>query len=193
MSPMDSAAISPIPVTGELISPAEAINAAHRAAQASVGEAVTQAIRAGQLLIEQKARLPHGQFGAWVNQHCMFSERTARLYMRCAAWANENGNVLPNCSLRALAGEIGDRRQSQKVRGTSDDDPTDIKQPPELHCRALLRQMRERFDSLPEADRELFVMSLEEAFLDADRMFEKARKRRDSKAHTLNNQRRQLQ
>ncbi len=40
------------------------------------------AIRIGQLLTEQKAALPHGDFSQWVQEHLPFTDRTARNYMR---------------------------------------------------------------------------------------------------------------
>jgi hypothetical protein len=40
-----------------------------------------KAIRIGELLAEQKAAMPHGDFFPWVAEHCEFSERTAERYM----------------------------------------------------------------------------------------------------------------
>jgi Protein of unknown function (DUF3102) len=39
---------------------------------------------AGDLLIEAKAQLKHGQWLPWLRENCLISERTAQLYMRCA-------------------------------------------------------------------------------------------------------------
>ena len=36
----------------------------------------------GELLAQQKARLPHGEFTEWVQEHLPFTPRTARNYMR---------------------------------------------------------------------------------------------------------------
>jgi len=41
-----------------------------------------RAIRIGELLVEQKEALPHGQWGPWVAEHLPFTERTASRYMR---------------------------------------------------------------------------------------------------------------
>lgn len=39
-------------------------------------------VRLGQLLTEQKATLPHGQFAKWVDANLPFTDRTARTYMK---------------------------------------------------------------------------------------------------------------
>jgi hypothetical protein len=50
-----------------------------------VGEAMTHAIAAGNLLIDAKAKVPHGQWLSWLEANCCeISERTAQLYMRVA-------------------------------------------------------------------------------------------------------------
>src|SRR5262249_20101615 len=41
-------------------------------------------ITAGELLIEGRAQVPHGQWLSWLREHCAISERTAQLYMRVA-------------------------------------------------------------------------------------------------------------
>ncbi|MCB1719079.1 MAG: DUF3102 domain-containing protein [Candidatus Competibacteraceae bacterium] len=63
---------------------AERINAHHDAAQAAAQSAIEHALQAGQLLIEVKASLAHGELTAWINQYCRFSARTAQAYMRLA-------------------------------------------------------------------------------------------------------------
>ncbi|NQT03272.1 MAG: DUF3102 domain-containing protein [Planctomycetes bacterium] len=42
-----------------------------------------KAIRIGELLIEQKAGLKHGEFGRWIATNLPFTDRTARSYMNC--------------------------------------------------------------------------------------------------------------
>jgi len=49
---------------------------------ATVKTTFDQAIEIGQLLIEQKAELPHGQWGEWVNENLPFTVRTASSYMK---------------------------------------------------------------------------------------------------------------
>lgn len=83
------------------LSRADQINEAHRIARKNAETAVNYAIRCGQLLEQAKDELPHGQFESWVQKHCEFSPRTARLYMQAA---KQNGNALPFSSLRQFLG-----------------------------------------------------------------------------------------
>ena len=63
---------------------ARQINAEHEACHAAMRASVEHAVRAGVLLIEAKAGLPHGEWAGWIDAHCEFSDRTARAYMRLA-------------------------------------------------------------------------------------------------------------
>jgi hypothetical protein len=60
------------------------IQVEHLAVSAALKESVRHAIAAGELLIEAKTQVPHGQWLPWLDKHCSISERTAQLYMRCA-------------------------------------------------------------------------------------------------------------
>jgi hypothetical protein len=60
------------------------INSLHESAVAKARGAVENARRAGELLLEVKARLQHGAFGAWLAANIMFTERTAQRYMAVA-------------------------------------------------------------------------------------------------------------
>jgi hypothetical protein len=60
------------------------IRAEHEAASGALKSSVGHAITAGELLIEAKALVKHGQWLPWLQNHCAISERTAQLYMRCA-------------------------------------------------------------------------------------------------------------
>src|SRR5919202_6080486 len=60
------------------------INAAHEECAGAVRAGLAHAIRAGQLLLEAKARVGHGAWLPWVRRNCAFSERTAQAYMRVA-------------------------------------------------------------------------------------------------------------
>lgn len=74
-------------MTGENRLPflAEEILTEHSAAIEASAKATRHAIRAGQLLIEAKAAVPHGGWLAWLSDNCRLSERTAQRYMRLAA------------------------------------------------------------------------------------------------------------
>src|SRR5512145_2301019 len=60
------------------------IKAEHEATAAALKDSVAHAMAAGDLLIEAKAQVPHGQWLPWLQEHCAMSERTAQLYMRTA-------------------------------------------------------------------------------------------------------------
>src|SRR6516164_1016138 len=60
------------------------IRAEHEATAASLKSSVEHGIAAGELLIEAKSKIPHGQWLPWLKANCAMSERTARDYMRLA-------------------------------------------------------------------------------------------------------------
>jgi hypothetical protein len=60
------------------------IRAFHQATAEALRRSVENAMAAGDLPIEAKAQLKHGQWLPWLRDHCAMSERTAQLYMRCA-------------------------------------------------------------------------------------------------------------
>ncbi len=70
---------------------AERINTEHEACHASMQRGLEHALKAGGLLLEAKAGLPHGEWLPWLGENCPdISERTAQRYMRLA----ENGDEL---------------------------------------------------------------------------------------------------
>src|SRR5215217_4200532 len=61
------------------------IRGEHAGAKAAVRRGLEHALKAGELLIEAKGRLNHGEWGAWLRHNCSgLSDRTARLYMQLA-------------------------------------------------------------------------------------------------------------
>jgi hypothetical protein len=60
------------------------IVAEHTAIHGLLSDSIRRAMAAGDLLIEAKAMVQHGQWLPWLRGHCKISERTAQLYMRCA-------------------------------------------------------------------------------------------------------------
>ena len=60
------------------------INRAHERACKRVREGLAYACQAGEALIEAKGRVPHGEFGDWVQTHCTVTHRTAQKYMQLA-------------------------------------------------------------------------------------------------------------
>ena len=63
---------------------ADQINSHAEQATSKAGEAVQHAIEAGKLLIEVKASLAHGQFGAWLESNVTVTARQARRYIAAA-------------------------------------------------------------------------------------------------------------
>lgn len=64
------------------LDPAAEICQLHREITEHLQTSLEKAIRIGQMLTEQKASLPHGDFGPWVAANLPFTDRTARSYMR---------------------------------------------------------------------------------------------------------------
>jgi len=65
-------------ITGEL-------GARHAAFETALGQALEHAFRAGELLIEAKALVPHGGWLRWLEENFAGSERTAQGYMQLAS------------------------------------------------------------------------------------------------------------
>jgi hypothetical protein len=68
----------------ELEQLASCINSAHRGARTSAHTAVGHALRCGELLLEVKAGLAHGEWLPWLAANVKFSQQTASAYMRVA-------------------------------------------------------------------------------------------------------------
>jgi hypothetical protein len=98
-------------MTGVAVADLEQLAAAVRTAHAAVEHAAVNllghALAAGDALIAAKARLPHGEFGNWIDRNCDLSERTAQRYMVLAgarAQLEANPTRVSDLSLRgALA------------------------------------------------------------------------------------------
>ena len=61
---------------------AQKINALHNEIESLLNQGINKAIERGQLLTAKKAELQHGEFGKWITDNLIFSDRTARNYMR---------------------------------------------------------------------------------------------------------------
>ena len=70
----------------------------HAACREADRAALGHALRAGELLIQAKAELQHGEWGAWVEERCGFAMRTAQLYMQL--WRYAQANPQPVAHLR---------------------------------------------------------------------------------------------
>jgi hypothetical protein len=85
---------------------AREINTEHGHVEAYKRNTIQHAIRCGELLLEMKRRVGHGNWLAWVQEHFEASERTARNYMeiaKSAAVADLGDDSTMRSALRALA------------------------------------------------------------------------------------------
>jgi ParB family chromosome partitioning protein len=60
------------------------INAEHERCERVLKAGLKHAVKVGLLLLEAKDQIPHGDWGAWVEENVQFSRRTAQAYMRVA-------------------------------------------------------------------------------------------------------------
>ena len=70
--------------SGNLATWATDINHHHQQACLRAGEAINHAIEAGKLLIAVKQRLPHGEFGNWLEKNIQVTQRQAQRYIAAA-------------------------------------------------------------------------------------------------------------
>ena len=68
----------------ELTAISTQINLAHKECLLAMRSSLDHAIKAGDLLIQAKAKINHGDWLKWLSNNCECSERTARAYMRVA-------------------------------------------------------------------------------------------------------------
>ena len=85
----------------------------HRAAWEHCQQAVASAIRVGELLIQAKSLVKHGEWQDWLANNCPFAETTARGYMRLASLPPENGNAVADLSLEGALAAIATTREKQ--------------------------------------------------------------------------------
>ena len=87
---------------------ASRINEEHRACTQAAISALEHAIRAGQMLLEAKAKAGHGNWLGWLDANFEGSRSTAHAYMKLARRQDElnsqrSGNLSIDGALRALA------------------------------------------------------------------------------------------
>lgn len=97
------------------------INESHRLALSHRDSAVEHAIRCGELLLEQKARLEHGEFINWIKTNCTFAQSTATRYM-AAAKQKTTGVAISSLSALFPSGQPGATRQTTPNTPVSTDD-----------------------------------------------------------------------
>ena len=100
---------APAPVATDL---AAKINEAHSLALQHAGSAVRHAFAVGELLIQSKAAIPHGQWLPWLREHITFSERTAQAYIRLTKkLPHQMRNGAADLSLRRSLGYLATPRR----------------------------------------------------------------------------------
>jgi N6-adenosine-specific RNA methylase IME4 len=75
---------SPVEGSNYLVDIAARIKIEHQAVAASLKQSVHHAIAAGELLLEAKEQIPHGEWLPWLSEHCGVTPRSAQGYMRLA-------------------------------------------------------------------------------------------------------------
>ena len=123
------------------------IRAADGRCRRSAEEAAGAAIEAGHKLIEAKALLAHGAWGAWLQDHAGLSDRTARRYMQLARSGLEIGHVA----------DIGIREASRAIAKTTrhhQPDPAELARVEEMLT--IFWAMLLRYAHLPQARRRAF-------------------------------------
>jgi Protein of unknown function (DUF3102) len=110
------AADTPAKVEPSLDDLAARIRTEHAATTAALKSTIAHAIACGELLIEAKAKVPHGQWLPWLAEHCDIPERTAQRYMYFA-----NGRAV----LEAKSATVADLsvRAAIKVLAAEEEDP----------------------------------------------------------------------
>lgn len=105
-----------IPYAGHVL--ARDINRHHEACRAADGEAMGHALRAGELLLEAKAQVPHGGWAPWVAEHCRCSMRTAQLYMQLWRWARANPQRVAHLRFSEARALLAARQEGPPYRVT---------------------------------------------------------------------------
>jgi hypothetical protein len=107
------------------------INAAYADAEAASATAVDRAIRCGELLLEAKRQLPHGEWLPWLARNCpKISERSAQRYMRLAEHADmvrDKSARMADLTLEAAGNLIPRKNGAER---SPDGRPTTTKWPP---------------------------------------------------------------
>jgi len=110
LKPHDSTSADAVKLVPPVAALANQILAAHHAARSAAESAIAHAVRAGELLFQAKAQLPHGSFGQWLRENVKFSDRTARGYMQLAGLDEAKRQRVADLSLRQALAEIAELR-----------------------------------------------------------------------------------
>ena len=105
---------------------AQRITETHDAAMSAAKTAVERAIECGRLMIEAKAKVPHGEWLPWLTANTGVSHRTAQRFMRAATEASKNDTVSYS-SVRALL-EHGSTPRARKLPWWESSSANDVRE-----------------------------------------------------------------
>src|SRR5262245_41395033 len=95
-------AIIDITTSNSLADLAARIRQEHEAVAHAVKRGLEHAVAAGNLLLEAKAQLPHGQWLPWLKEHCQIPERSAQRYMELSRHAPIKSDNLADLTIEVL-------------------------------------------------------------------------------------------
>jgi hypothetical protein len=101
---------------------AREINTEHGHVEAHKRNTIQHAIRCGELLLEMKRRVGHGNWLVWVGEHFEASERTARNYMeiaKSAAVADLSDDTTMRSALRTLASRAQSEEETKREQAAT--------------------------------------------------------------------------
>ena len=102
------------PIALVLATPAERINSKHLEVKRLELTAKDVAAEVGDMLIEVKQSLPHGEFTKWVEGNCVFNERTAQRYIKVAEVKTTRMSDFKRCNSINEVLELGKPEDSRK-------------------------------------------------------------------------------
>jgi hypothetical protein len=115
---------------------AQRINEKHNEAEQALKSGFAHAIAAGELLLEAKATVPHGEWLSWLAKNCTVAERTAQLYMKVARGRQQLEGK--NASLADLTLEGAAQQLLGPTAPTPDQGRSPISRPDVRHSRLPL-------------------------------------------------------
>jgi hypothetical protein len=113
-APAAAVVLAPKDMTEEQLG--KSIREKHQSILYNFKRSVETAIEVGELLIEPKQRVGHGNFEGWVKDHCGFSYRSARRYTQMA---RDKDKLLAQLNLQnAALGDLSATRLLAKPNGS---------------------------------------------------------------------------
>lgn len=125
----------------------ESINAEYHACEAAARSAVKHAIRCGEMLIEEKAKLNHGEWGTWLEENFEGSPRYAQMFMKLA---REQSSLNPkDVSYLSISEALSQLAAPNKDAGSKPGKREAGKQEPPKLLEDWLDELREEYRERP--------------------------------------------